>query len=217
MKKLLFNAFYQGKDEESVGAGNCASIAIIKAAMFTFGYEVISFEKEQNIYHVTLKNGEKISFNENELLYAKKESSFILGKYDTETEKEQFNEILEYAHICYATICKMAQKNGDFSSRYSKFIIPENFELAVEIINDGTFTPHVYEFLGLEDNATATYRTKLRKKVKQSFGMVLWTNSHAMYSSEGYFDLYGNKQKFKGRVMFKLPGKIAAGIFQLKL
>lgn len=216
MKKLLFNAFYQGKDEESIGAGNCASIAIIKAAMFTFGYDVINYEEEQNSYLVTLKNGENISFNESELLYAKKESSFILGKYKNETEKEQFLEILDYAHLCFASICKMAQKNGDFSSRYSKFIKPESFELAVEIINDGTFTPHVYEFLGLEDYTSATYRTKLRKRVKQSFGMVLWTNAHAMYSSEGYFDLYGKKQKFKGRVMFKLPGKIAAGIFQLK-
>jgi hypothetical protein len=217
MKKLLFNAFYQGKDEESVGAGNCASIAIIKAAMYTFGYDVIGFEKELSIYHVTLKNGEKISFNENELLYAKQESSFIIGKHSNETEKKQFSEILDYAHLCFTTICKMAQHNGDFSNRYSKFIIPENFELAVEIINDGTFTPHVYEFLGLEDNASATYRANLRKKVKQSYGMVLWTKSHAMYASEGYFDLYGKKQKFKRRVMSKLPGIIATGIFKLKL
>lgn len=216
MKNLLFNAFYQGKDAESIGAGNCASIAIIKAAMFTFGYDVVSYEKEQNSYLVTLKNGENISFNDNEFLYAKKESSFIFGKYKNESEKEQFSEIINYAHICFATICKMAQKHGDFSSRYSKFIIPESFELAVEIINDGTFTPHVYEFLGLEDYASATYRIGLRKKIKQSYGMVLWTNSHAMYSSEGYFDLYGKKQKFKRRVMLKLPGKIAAGVFQLK-
>lgn len=216
MKQLLFKAFYQGKDEESLGAGNCASIAIIKAAMFSFGYDVIAYEKVDDSYNVTLKNEEKLSFSENELSYAKKESSFILGNYKSENEKEQFLEILEYAHLCFASICKMAQKNGDYSSRFSKFIKPESFELAVEIINDGTFTPHVYEFLGLEEYVSATYRTKLKKRIKQSYGMVLWTNTHAMYSSEGYFDLYGKKQKFKGRVMFKLPGKIAAGIFQLK-
>ena len=139
-----------------------------------------------------------------------------MGSYKNDTEKEQFTEILDYAHICFATICKMAQKQGDFSSRYSKFIIPDTFELAVEIINDGTFTPHVYEFLGLEEHASATYRTKLRKKIKESKGMVLWTNTHAMYASGGYFDHYGKKQKFTGRFLFKLPGKIAAGIFQLK-
>ena len=216
MKKLLFKAFYQGKDAESIGAGNCASIAIIKAAIFTFGYNVISYKKAGNSYLVTLKNGDSLTFNESELLYVKKESSFLLGKYKNESEKEQFLEILDYAHLCFASICKMAQENGDFSSRFSKFIKPESFELAVEIINDGTFTPHVYEFLGLEKHVSATYRTKLRKRIRQSCGMVLWTNSHAMYSNEGYFDLYGKKQKFNGRVMLKLPGKIAAGVFQLK-
>lgn len=30
MKSLLFKAFYQGKDEEAVGAGNCARIVIFK-------------------------------------------------------------------------------------------------------------------------------------------------------------------------------------------
>lgn len=216
MKNLLFNAFYQGKDEEALGAGNCASVAIIKAAMFSFGYEVVRYVIQQDTYEVTLRNGDEIAFTASELLYATQESSFILGKAKDETELEQFTKILNYAHICFATICKMAQKHGDFSSRYSKFIIPDTFELAVEIINDGTFTPHVYEFLGLEEHASATYRTKLRKKIKQSKGMVLWTNTHAMYASEGYFDLYGKKQKFTGRFMFKLPGKIAAGIFQLK-
>ncbi|MDP2890476.1 MAG: hypothetical protein Q8P34_16110 [Bacteroidota bacterium] len=216
MKDLLFKAFYQGRDQESLGAGNCASLGLIKAAIFTFGFDVISYKKEDDTYRVILKNGDKISFTESELNYAKKESSFILGEYKSSDEEEQFSEILNYAHLCFASICKMAQINGDYSSRYSKFIIPENFEMAVEIINDGTFTPNVYELLGLEDYVTPTYRTKLTHKINESYGMLLWTGVHAMYANNGNFDLYGKKEKFTGRIMLKLPGKIAAGIFQIK-
>ncbi|MEB2777466.1 hypothetical protein SYJ56_19280 [Algoriphagus sp. D3-2-R+10] len=216
MKNLLFKAFYQGKDEEFLGAGNCASVALIKAAMFTFGHEVISYVKEGKDYKVTLKNGDSVSFSEDELSYAKKESSFIIGKSEDENEKKEFQKILDFAHLCFAVICKMAQLNGDFSSRFSKFIIPENFEIAVEIINDGTLTPQVYEFLGLEEHVTPTFRYKLKKRVKQPLGMVIWTKSHAMYCSEGSFDRYGKKEKFDGRIMAKLPGKLALGIFQVK-
>ena len=216
MKDLLFRAFYQGRDEESLGAGNCASLGLIKAAIFTFGFNVISYKKEEDTYNVILKNGDKLSFNEAELHFAKKESSFILGEHENLEEKKQFIEILDYAHLCFASICKMAQKNGDFSSRYSKFIIPDNFEMAVEIINDGTFTPNVYEFLGLENHVTPAYRTKLLTKINEPYGMLLWTGVHAMYANNGYFDLYGKKEKFKSRIMIKLPGKIAAGVFQIK-
>jgi hypothetical protein len=216
MSDLLFKAFYQGKDEESLGAGNCASVALIKAAMFTFGYDVISYLTQGDTYNVTLKNLDKVSFTEAELQLVKKESSFILGEHENSEEKEQYENILDYAHICFASICKMAQKHGDYSSRFSKFIVPDSFEIAVEIINDGTFTPNVYEFLGLENHVTPAYRAKLTSKINEPYGMVLWTGVHAMYANNGYFDLYGAKEKFTHRIMTKLPGIIATGVFQIK-
>jgi hypothetical protein len=216
MKEYLFKAFYQGKDLESLGAGNCASLALIKAAMFTFGFNVFACEKTLDNYHVTLKNGVTLGFTESELLYASRESSFVLGAYENASEKEVLEKLRSYAYLCFTVICKMAQKNGDFSNRFQKFVIPETFELAVEIMNDGTGSPEVYELLGLENNVSPAYRTNLVSKIKEPIGMVMWTVAHAMYANNGYFDLYGKKLKFKGRVMLALPGKIATGVFQLK-
>ena len=216
MKDLLFKAFYQGKDEESLGRGNCASLALIKAAIYTFGFDVFNYFKESDTYYIILKNGDKLSFTEKELAYSSREASFILGKSENPTEKEDYKKIRSYAYLCFASICKMAQKNGDYSRRFKKFIIPDTFELAVEIINDGTGTPEVYEFLGLENNVTPAYRTKLLTKIKEPFGMVMWTGTHAMYANNGYFDLYGKKRKFKARFMMGLPGKLATGVFQIK-
>ncbi len=216
MKNLLFKAFYQGRDEESIGAGNCASVALIKAAMFAFGYEVFLIKKDSESYHITLRNNEVVTLNEDELLYASRMSAFILGKYENNSELEEFKRIREYAHLCFAVMCKMAQKYGDYSSRYSKFIIPETYEMAVEILNDGTFTPQVYEFLGLEESVSPVYRYNLISKFRGNFGMVIWTGVHAVYANAGYFDLYGNKKRLTNRVMLSLPGKIVAGVFQIR-
>jgi hypothetical protein len=138
---------------------------------------------------------------------AKRESSFV----PSDTESEEKN----YAHLCFATMCKMVQIHGDYSQRFSKFIIPNSFEQAVETINDGTYTPEVYELLGLEKNVTPPVRYKLKKHISDDCGMVVWTASHAMFAADGYFDLYGDRTKFKSRTMFQVPGKIFIGVFQL--
>ena len=43
MKNFVFKAFYQGKDQESLGAGNCASVAITKAAIHTHGFNIFNY------------------------------------------------------------------------------------------------------------------------------------------------------------------------------
>lgn len=216
MEELLFKAFYQGKDTQSFGAGNCASIALIKAAILTFGFDVFNYSKQDEIHQVELKNGEKLVFTDSELEYASKEASFILGETQDVNEKIEFEKIRSYAYLCFTSICKMAQKHGDYSKRLKKFIIPDSFELAVEIINDGTYTPLVYEFLGLEDYTSPIYRMKLNARINSNLGMILWTNTHAMFTTNGYFEKYGDKIKFTGRAMYSLPGKIALGIIQLR-
>lgn len=216
MKEKLIKAFYQGKDKEMLGAGNCASVAIIKAAMFTFQYDVFKHQLNGDVYSVILKNGEKISFSKDEYAYATEESSFIPGRAENKIEQKTFMEILKYANLCFTVICKMAQKHGDYSSRFSKFITPDNFKLAVEIINDGTLTPEVFELLGLEEYVSPTYRINLLKRIKSKNATVIWTKSHAMFAAEGYFDRYGKSIKLKSRFMKKYPGKMLTGIFILK-
>jgi len=215
-KKTIIRSFYQGKDEDYQGAGNCASIAVIKAAIYTFGFDVFDYTIENDTYFVKLKNNDKITFTKQELGYASKESSFIQGKAVDKEETQAFKKIQEYAHICFTVICKMAQIHGDFSQRFSKFIIPETFEIAVETINDGAFTPEVYEFLGLEDYVTPVIRIRIRKRIRSKRGMVVWTGSHAMFAAGGYIDVYGKPVRFRNRFMIRLPGNFISGLFQIK-
>lgn len=212
-KSIIIKAFYQGKDMESLGAGNCASVALIKAAIYSYGFDVLQYEVRGHTYHVKLKNGDDIAFTKEELAYASKQSSFIQGKTENDETRKQYKKILDYAHICFATICKMAQKHGDYSQRRSKIVVPDDFEEAVEIINDGTLTPEVYEFLGLEDNVSPVYRKRIWRWIKGKKGLVIWTKSHAMFAANGYFDLYGKPVRLKARFMFKLPGNLVLGLF----
>jgi hypothetical protein len=216
-KMNIFPAFYQGVYEDSTGAGNCASIALIKAAIYTFGFEVFEYTLQNDKYSVKLKNDDTVQFSVTELDFAKSQSSFILSDTDSQEEESAFNEILEYAYLCFATICKMVQIHGDYSQRFSKLITPDSFEQAVETINDGTTTPEVYELLGLEKNVSPIYRYKVKQHVSDDCGMVIWTTGHAMFAADGYFDLYGNRTKFKSRTMFRVPGKIFTGVFQLHI
>lgn len=219
MKKdqSIFTAFYQGKDFEGEREGNCASIAIIKAAMYTYGEEAIIYTVNNGIYEVILKNNDQISFTNNELELVKKDASFILGDYEEDgVSEELYADYIEFAHICYASMCKMIAKEGDYNSRLGRTIYPEDFDLALETLNDGTHTPSVYELLGLENHVTPSFGGKFRKRAKEDFGMVLWTKSHAMFAAKGYLDLYGNKIKVRGRLMRAIPYKFLLGGFKLK-
>lgn len=208
-RQKIFSAFYQGKDEESTGAGNCASVALIKAAIYTYGFNVFDYIFENDVYTIQLKNGDSIQFTLSELEVAKRESSFVPSGAECDEK--------DYAHLCFATMCKMVQIHGDYSQRFSKFIIPDSFEQAVETLNDGTNTPEVYELLGLEKHVTPVYRYKLKEHLSDDCGMVVWTSAHAMFAADGYFDLYGERTKFKSRTMFQVPGKIFTGVFQLRV
>ena len=219
MKKdnKIFTAFFQGKDETAAGAGNCASIAIIKAAIYTFGDQIFQeWSQQENRYNIILKNGDQVTFTQEEFDYAKEEASFILGEAENEADNQLFVEMRELAYLSFTAICKMVQIHGDYSSRLKQFIIPEDFKTAVEIINDGTDTPDVYELLGLEDHVTPIYRWKIKKRTKSDTGMVIWTKGHAMFAAKGYFDLYGNRIKIRNRVMRILPGNVISGMFKLK-
>lgn len=215
--KQLIRAFYQGKNEENAGAGNCASIALIKAAINTFSFNVFDLEDNGDTKIVTLKNGEQVSFDKSELILTSKNSSFILGNAKDELEIDLFPKLLDYAHICFVVMCKMIMKFGDYNKRLDEFIYPDNIELALETLNDGTNTPNVYELLGLENHVSPVIRYRnLRKIVNQQPSCVAWSGAHTVFASNGYYDRYGIAFKFSGRVMKKMPGKFIAGVFYLK-
>jgi hypothetical protein len=222
MKKdrLIFTAFYQGKDAEGDREGNCASIAIIKAAMYTYGENAISYVVKNGVYQVTLKNGAQVSFTEDELDLVVKDGSFVLGDYQDDKDDgaslDIYGRYRDFAHICFASMCKMVASEGDYNSRAGKTIYPEDFELALETLNDGTHTPSVHELLGLDEHVTPAFGGKFKKRVWADVGMVFWTPRHAMFAAKGRLDWYGNPIRVRGRLVGPFPHRMLVGGFKLK-
>lgn len=105
----LLSSFYQGS------ANNCASIALIKAAMLKYGYNrILSYQKETESYRVILKDGTKLMLTEEELQMASEKSDF-----DT-TDSYQLlgsakDSLLFYTYLSYASIAKNIEQNGYWS------------------------------------------------------------------------------------------------------
>ncbi|MDI5950385.1 hypothetical protein QLS91_11550 [Flavobacterium sp. LB2P84] len=87
------------------GANNCVSIALIKAAIETFGLNNVFkvFRNGEN-YEVELRNNDTIIFTEQNLENSIRIGSFQPSKDETPSKKELYEEIKEYAQLCFAVM-----------------------------------------------------------------------------------------------------------------
>lgn len=172
---LLFIGFKQGTVEsDAKKAGNCASVAIIKAAIGTYGVnKVFSIHEQRDTVLVILKNGTKLALSKSELDLASKKSAFIPG----DTTKLPVMELYRYAQLCFAVLCKNYQNN---------FTKNKTYEQSIDIINQGYTTAEIYKLLGLkvkEVGNNPSYET-----LKPYKNLVLWNSAHGVYFNEGYYD-----------------------------
>jgi len=67
----ILSSFCQGS------ANNCASVALIKAAMYKYGYnQIFSYQRKDNNYNMLLRDGIKLTISQDELNSAKNYSNF---------------------------------------------------------------------------------------------------------------------------------------------
>ncbi len=159
--------------------GNCATIALIKAALATFKTIDNVYSEftrgEGGSYHMVFADGVIVDVSAAEVTMAK----------DLSGIKNTGGKYYEDAIIMYASICKriLVQKEDPGCVH--------NFKNAVEDINSGHSTSSVHELLGLK-----------RKDIPVSSlatcpGAVIWCSAHAAYCSMGMQDLLGEKVPIK--------------------
>ncbi|GAA3623285.1 hypothetical protein [Flavivirga jejuensis] len=178
----IANAFKQGRVELPLlrkigGGGNCASIALIKAAIGSFGFSgifrSINVDTQKNRFLINLIDEEekiyKLSFINFKL--AKSKSAFELNNED-DTSKN----ILEFSNFCYAVMAEIKRRTYRRRRRYKR---------AITDLNKGESTRYIYELLGLE-------KEKIEDVSIENLGslnhLVVWNPPHAVYSSEGFYD-----------------------------
>ena len=178
------------------GANNCASIALIKAAIEVFGIDkVFTLHENKGQYKVILKTQDEVSFNEQDLAKARKAASFQPSKDLTESKQELYREIKDFAEICYAVMI----------ANYA-IIEDTDFDNALLRLSNGANARYVSKYLGLNKNASKMFRRKEHLK-----GMIAWIHApwrkHVVYMSQGVFDFYGvvskKTRKFPKRIQLK--------------
>jgi len=186
----IIKAFWQQ------GANNCASIALIKASIETFGLNnVFNIERTEERYIAKLKNGEIVSFTDQNLLLSIKVGSFQPSQDNQESKQDIYEEIRKYAQMCYAVmVAKYNAKNN-----------LNNFDTALTQLSNGANARFVSQYLGLENYCSIVF-----KGGAQNNNLIAWQHlpwlKHVVYMSQDKYDYYGsimnNVNRFPKRIQF---------------
>lgn len=183
-ENLFFNAFKQSSVN---GGGNCASIALIKAAIGTFGIDnVFSYSPASgdSSIIVKLRNDSTVEVKYSEIVEATKENGFTIKSTDSRAKR-----VKSYADTCFAVMVKVNEKIWEYPS----------FKEALEGLLNGYNTPAVHDLLGLEFEGVSTDWVTLRANTN----IVFYNTYHAVYSSYGYYDETRSQSGYSANEDFK--------------
>lgn len=188
---LIINSFCQG------AANNCASVALIKAAMNKYGYKnIFKLNQGADGNNITLKDQTQLPINTDEYNLAKRYAKFRTGGFSSELGAEK-DSVLFYAYLSYACIAKFIQikgywgcegKNGEpgpFEGAKSNFLEALKF-----ITNTSICTDYCYRLLGFPtvENKIFDYDPKIGLNVP---GTILYSWVHAVPVYNDQVDCHG--------------------------
>lgn len=153
--------------------GNCASVAVIKAAMDTYGNKVFDQVRplDDGAYQVTLRDGSQVVVTREEL-----EAAATATHFDVEDPGAD-----AYATLSYAVIAKRYQQESGMT--YA--------ESLVEMAN-GAYPEEIAGYLGLGD---LLEHVPVGELEGQDAG-VIWGDGHARYVSGFHADSWGRPEDF---------------------
>lgn len=168
----IFTGFSQG------GAGNCVTVAAIKAGMTRFGTGGIFSQvvrANDGSWNITMRDGFRMNLKQQELDMARGLSRF----------HGPDKPLLDRAIFYYAAATKRAMyENNDGWGRRS-------FASAAQTLNNGEYTAEGLHFLGLD-----RYIRPVSVHDMHRYNAVVASNSgHAMWVSGGVVERYGRGQR----------------------
>ncbi len=157
------------------GGGNCASIALIKAAIGTFGlygvFQEVTIDPHAEEVTVIRRDGKSVVLSFERLDFGM-EHFFI--EVDSHPNAE---ETSQYSAFCFAVMCRSKQLMRGDDTKY--------FYRAVDDLNKGEATSEIYKLLGVNKIDISPLTSTSLSNEKH---LVLWNAPHAVYSSNGKYD-----------------------------
>ena len=174
-------------------ANNCASVALIKAAMYKFGYKNMFTElHDQGSYQITLKDGKKLTVSDAELTQAKDQSRFEVKNVLPNAQRD---EVMHYAYLAYACIAKFIEKNGywDCEERQGAHISPNfDYAKALRFISRKSYcTDYCYRLLGFKIDQDKIFDFTNPVQLVQP-GTILYSEQHAVAAYNDLIDCHGD-------------------------
>jgi len=185
----IAQTFYQD------AANNCASVALIKAAMLKYGFNnVLSVSKKDNEYKVKYRNGEKLTLTEDERLLAIDYAKFWINDSVNYDKKDS---VIFYAYLYYACIAKYIEKNGWWDCEYEngetyKFRPIKDYKRSLNFISRTSYcTDNCHRLLGLsiKTNRVQYFNSESKLSV---VGVVLYSSRHAVAVFNNQLDCFGD-------------------------
>ncbi|MFD2941499.1 hypothetical protein [Flavobacterium notoginsengisoli] len=178
----VMNSFKQGRVKLPLlkkigGGGNCASVAIIKAAIGTFGFEnvfkSIVIDDINQRFLVDLRDRKKTVYSLSFKNYKRAAEMCDFEQFGTDGSSKN---ILEFAKFCFAVMAEIKR---------NEYRINRSYRRAVDDLNKGESTYYIHEYLGLNANDIKDISIENLSTIKN---LILWNPPHAVYSSEGFYD-----------------------------
>jgi hypothetical protein len=172
----LIDGWYQSTE------GNCVFVAAAKASMDAYGTHVFKkVEATSDGLTITMHDNKVIKLSTEELLEAKKQSDFA----------GENTKLLAYATIMYAAAAKRAEI-GEHEGA-------DDFEEALEALNDGEYLQDGIHFLGLSNNLVSVNPQSLGDKD----AILACSDNHAIYVNKRHdgahiADHYGDAVSYNG-------------------
>jgi hypothetical protein len=212
--ELRMQAFAQG------GAKNCASIALIKAAIQRYGFQVFDTLRVSGGVRVTLRDKTALTVSDKERRQAARAAAFAISNNALPLVEKV--AILQYATLCYAVLAQYVatqrlygctkQDNSAWQSPAKK-----SFSAALKFISKTGFcSDNCYRHLGLQVKDTTAPPYDPRQDYSAEKGVVAYNNGHAVFVLGTRFDHYGTWEPLKQELQSKDAAFEPKWVFELQ-
>jgi hypothetical protein len=202
---ILFKAFKQGRVQENAKvAGNCVSVAIIKAGIATFGFNNIFLnvdrDSSKKLTRIILRDGTKLNLTFDEEAMARTRSKFRQSKTISPEEKDSCDKVMDFAQFCFAVICKNKQMQNP-----SKLT---SYNMAIRDVNLSEPASEAYKLLGFfMEPVNADVAT-----LNSTKNLVIYNLKHCVFASNGFYDEQAISQPIKLADFTTKYGSVALGV-----
>lgn len=171
MENPLFNTFKQAATQ---GEGNSACVAVVKAAIGTFGvnnvFRYMTADNPASKYTLRLRNDETITLRFDELKQAGNASAFSEKSTDLLSA-----DIRKYAQLCFAVMAKKLQlQNPGYT-----------YTAAINDINDGFDITAATALLGLRLKSLTPCTVD---NLSHYNHIIIRNHYHIAYANSGFYD-----------------------------